>query len=55
MFIAGGILMGLPGKMLAGTQETLADYQSALLPTLIALVIALGIALLWIKESFPKK
>jgi len=47
--------MGLPGKMLAGTQETLADYQSALLPTLIALVIALGIALLWIKESFPKK
>lgn len=55
MFIAGGILMGLPGKMLAGTQETLADYQSALLPTLIALAVALGIALVWIKESFPKQ
>jgi len=55
MFIAGGILMGLPGKMLAGTQETLADYQAALQPTLIALAVALIIALLWIKESFPKQ
>lgn len=53
--IAATYTWTLPGKMLAGTQETLADYQSALLPTLIALAVALGIALVWIKESFPKQ
>lgn len=53
MFIAGGLLMGLPGKMLAGTQEALADYQHAMLYTVIALAVALLIALFLIKESFP--
>ena len=55
MFVAGGLLMGLPGKLLAGTQETLADYQHAMLLTVAALAAALLIALLWIKESFPKE
>ena len=54
MFIAGGLLMGLPGKLLAGTQESLADYQHAMLITVAALAVALVIALFWIKESFPK-
>ena len=55
MFIAGGLLVGLPGKLLAGTQELLADYQHAMLMTAAALAAALLIALLWIKESFPKE
>ena len=28
MFVFGGILMGLPGKLLAGTQEALADTST---------------------------
>lgn len=54
MFVFGGILMGLPGKLLAGTQEALADYQHAMLVPIAALVLALLVALL-IKESYPKR
>lgn len=54
MFVFGGILMGLPGKLLAGTQEALADYQHAMLVPIAALVLALLVALL-IKERYPKR
>lgn len=53
MFILGGILMGLPGKVLANTQESLADYQHAMLVCLVALVVALVVSFM-IKESYPK-
>lgn len=54
MFILGGILMGLPGKFLVGTQETLADYQNAMFIPAILLGLALVISL-FIKECYPKK
>lgn len=53
MFILGGIMMGLPGKVLASTQELLPDYQNAMLVCVIALFIALIISF-FIKESYPK-
>ncbi|WP_276900910.1 MFS transporter [Dialister micraerophilus] len=54
MFVAGGILMGLPGKMLAGTQESLADYQSAMIVMVGALILALLVAVFWMKESYKE-
>ena len=53
MFVLGGILMGLPGKLLSGTQGLLPDYQHAMSLCLVALAIAFGISFL-IKECYPK-
>lgn len=53
MFILGGVLMGLPGKFLAGTQSLLSDFQHAMLPCLAALGLALLLTFL-IRESYPR-
>lgn len=53
MFVLGGLLMGLPGKLLNGTAGLLADYQHAMLVCVGALAVALVISL-FIKECYPK-
>lgn len=51
MFIVGGILISLPGNMLKGTQETLADYQKPMGVFIILLVVAVIVGAV-VKESF---
>lgn len=54
MFIVGGILMGLPGKLLAGTNFDLKAFQSAMLVMIVLFVISVVLAFI-IKESYPKE
>lgn len=54
MFIMGGILMSLPGSMLAGTQETLADFQKPM-TVFLALLVASFVLTFVIRESHPEK
>ncbi len=53
MFILGGILMGLPGKLLSTTAGTLADFQHAMLPCVVALSLATVIGFA-VRESYPR-
>ena len=53
MFILGGILMGLPGKFLSNTAGTLADFQHAMLPCLVALGLATALGFV-VRESYPR-
>lgn len=55
MFVFGGILIGLPGNMLEGTQGTLADFQTAMSSMVIAMAVALVIALFWMKETYKEQ
>lgn len=54
MFVTSGLLISLPGTMLAGTAETLADYQK---PMAVFFVLsALGVIIgLWVRESHPMR
>lgn len=54
MFVTSGLLISLPGTMLAGTAETLADYQKpmAIFFALSLLGVFIGF---WIKESHPMR
>lgn len=52
MFVTSGLLISLPGTMLAGTAETLADYQKPM-GILFALSVIGVIIGLFIKESHP--
>jgi len=54
MFIMGGILMGLPGSMLAGTDELLADFQKPMM-VFLALLVASFVLTFVIRESHPEK
>ncbi|MCB5364736.1 MFS transporter [Pusillimonas sp. CC-YST705] len=52
MFIMGGLLVALPGYLLAGT-GTLEDYRSAFMPLLVLLVVATVLSVVQ-KETFHK-
>ncbi len=53
MFIAGGFLMGMPGKMLDGTDGSVAAFQGAFTGSLISMVICVVLSFV-LKETFPK-
>lgn len=53
MFVAGGLLMSLPGTLLDGTAGQLADYQHAMWVIVGALIIAC-VGCVLIKESHPE-
>ncbi len=54
MFIVGGILMGLPGRLLEGTNFDLAAFQKAMFVMVILFVVSVILSFI-IKESYPKE
>lgn len=54
MFILGGVLMGLPGKFLDDNADSLAGFQTAMLPCVGTLVVS-GLLAFAIKESYPHR
>lgn len=52
MFIVSGVLMGWPGRLLAGTSQDLAAYQNAMFIMVVLSIISVILAFI-IKESYP--